>query len=363
MQPDGGLSYPEISADGIDAILEGWAANDDVAVKVGYEISAKVGSDDQILAPKFPVERDEYRKRSGVLEWECDSAYDKASDWGESEDALIGKSRAGGEIELRTIKKSTATEVEPFELESETPKPLESKPPIRPSWIILGALVTMVGFQQLTGWSAPFGIDAIIASGRRKESAAAPEQGDCFTNTAQQFADLVASLEGTHSRDWTGESATGYADATAQLTAAAQQISDLDTQTHDAVQSHADTVNQTRLLLEIEQDALIAMYVMVRFQECYCVFGPFPLWLWGWAIGVAGIAVAAGLAEVTLCSEKSTSTAKQASVIDYNQATAAALQAMAAYLPAPAGPPLTASVKSATRHAASASPVSHSARR
>ncbi|MBY0441742.1 MAG: hypothetical protein K2Q25_06345, partial [Mycobacteriaceae bacterium] len=229
----------------------------------------------------------------------------------------------GGENELNELDEPLAQQPEPAG---------ESRPWCRPSAIIVTALVLMVVFQQLTGWSAPFGFSGLPSSWRRKEAPPKAERGDVWVGDSQDFADMSALLQLAHPQTWSGQASGDYADATATLMALAQQMVELDQQSHGVVQAQADVVEETRFILGIEQDFLIVMFAVVLGLEQSCGTAMYT-WLWWFAFGVAVSTVAAGVGELISCSERSRQHADHANSIRYQEVTAAALQVISACPP------------------------------
>lgn len=203
----------------------------------------------------------------------------------------------------------------------------------RPSAVIVYALVLMVVFQQLTGWSVPFGFSGLPSSWRPKKAPPEAERGESLKKGSQDFTEVCAMLQKATPQTWSGEAAGDYTDATKTLMALAQQMAELDQQAHGVVKAQADVVEETRFILGIEQDFLIVMFAVVLGLEQLYGTAMFT-WLWWFAVTVAVSAVAAGAGELISCSQRSQQHAEQSDSVRYEEVTAAALQLIAANPPA-----------------------------
>lgn len=206
-----------------------------------------------------------------------------------------------------------------------------SRPWLRPSWIIAGALAAMMGFQQLTGWSAPLGFSGIPESWRPKESPPNSEKGDFLKDGAQGYVETSACLRRTAPDGWSGAAAGAYEDATRTLMVLAEQTADLDRQTRGVVKGHGEVVELTRFVLGMEQDFLIVMLGVVIYLEQACASVVFPPYLWWLAAGVSLAALAAGAGQLIACSEQSKKHARTAASMRYAEIARVAQQVTAAY--------------------------------
>ncbi|OBA71717.1 hypothetical protein A5641_10415 [Mycobacterium sp. 1554424.7] len=205
-----------------------------------------------------------------------------------------------------------------------------------PSRIILAALTTLLGMQQLAGASIPFGGSAW------KGSPTNPFQGDCFESGSRDFTDVADLLRMAVPQSWQGAAADAYTTANSALITQAQTMTDLDREMEKLVKDHAECVSQTQLGIGIEQDVLIAVYPMIVFLESnyYTFFKARTA-----AIAVSAAAVGAAVALLSWCLGTSIQTQQAVNRLAYGDVLAAVLAAIEAYASAPA-PQSNASVAS-----------------
>jgi hypothetical protein len=132
---------------------------------------------------------------------------------------------------------------------------------VLPSRIILGAMVVLVGLQQLAGLSIPFGVSAWKGSPNQRY------QGDCFPLGSQHFTEVARLLQTAVPRSWRGEASDGYAEKISTLVTQAQTMARLDLEMQQLVKDHAGRISKTQMGIGIEQDILIAVYPVIRYLE------------------------------------------------------------------------------------------------
>ncbi|MBY0440847.1 MAG: hypothetical protein K2Q25_01730, partial [Mycobacteriaceae bacterium] len=137
-----------------------------------------------------------------------------------------------------------------------------------PSRIVFCALVIVICLQQLAGAALPFGFSEVTWPGLPKAPLPShPEKGDFFKESAQEITEVSTVLQQARPSDWQGLTADAYTSANAALLAVAQQLAQLDRTMERYVNEQAAHVTQTQLGLGIEQDGLVAAYLLIGWLE------------------------------------------------------------------------------------------------
>ena len=192
----------------------------------------------------------------------------------------------------------------------------------RPSRIILYSMTVLVGLQQLSGISIPFGGSAW------KGSPTYPYQGDCFKDGAQYFTEVAALLQKTAPHSWRGDAAHAYTASNSTLVDQVQKMANLDLEMERLVQEHAEIVTKTQLGIGVEQDILIAVYAMMLYLEAepYTFFQALKV---AKAVALASMGTAFGL--LGWCLGTSIQTASKVNALGYGEVIAALLPQLTAY--------------------------------
>ena len=193
---------------------------------------------------------------------------------------------------------------------------------VTPSRVILGAMTVLVGLQQLSGISIPFGGSAW------KGSPTYPYQGDCFKDGAQHFTEVAALLQKTAPHSWRGDAAHAYTASNSTLVDQVQKMANLDLEMERLVQEHAEIVTKTQLGIGVEQDILIAVYAMMLYLEAepYTFFQALKV---AKAVALASMGTAFGL--LGWCLGTSIQTASKVNALGYGEVIAALRPQLTAY--------------------------------
>lgn len=204
------------------------------------------------------------------------------------------------------------------------------KPWFRPDQVVFAAIIVTIFFQQLAGFSAPFGLSA----------ASEPERGDYLKNGSQDFGEVHSLLADAVAQDWVGSAAGRYCAANTTLQELVLQMAELDSDMSGAVNGQADCVAQTQLGIGIEQDLLLAVYGAVWAMECAGMDSA----AWIVAFTLSGFALIAAAGLLINCAVTSQSHADTANGIDYGAVAQAARQLIEGYqaVGSPVGTPLRA---------------------
>ncbi|MBY0442345.1 MAG: hypothetical protein K2Q25_09455, partial [Mycobacteriaceae bacterium] len=179
----------------------------------------------------------------------------------------------------------------------------------------IGLLAIM---QEFVGVSAPFGFSAI-------GNPYSPENGDYFTDGAQQATRIDALLLQAAALSWHGGAASGYDMATQTLLEQVQTLADNDATMAKLVNEHARHVSQTQFNLGMLQDSLVVLFIAVAIIERLGSYEEAILFFtYSLALVLCPPFVAAGGGQLAYCRGNSLVAADQANHVDYRAVAAAA---------------------------------------
>lgn len=191
-----------------------------------------------------------------------------------------------------------------------------------PSRIILSAIVTLVGMQEMAGLSIPFGGSALQGSPIH------PYQGDCFNGGSQHFTNAVEILQSAAPQSWQGAAADGHTAANQTLVAQANKMAELDLQMEQLVKDQAECVSQTQLGIGIEQNVLIVAYPTIYSLES----NPSTfLTAMTMACATAAAAILAAMGQLGHCLDTSIQTQQAVNALAYEEVIAALQPVIDAY--------------------------------
>lgn len=188
------------------------------------------------------------------------------------------------------------------------------------SVLVVLSIVALIGMQEATGRSVPFG-------GSAASSSDSPERADFCTDGSRHFTQARAALRRAVPAGWQSEAAGAFEAANQALMAGIQTMASLDLQMQSSVNRHADYVARTQFNLGMFQDALVAVLLIVLALE---FADRWPV-AWLLACVVCGAFLGAGGGELVNCDAHSKDAAADADGLDYGAVTAAAQQVIADY--------------------------------
>ena len=193
-----------------------------------------------------------------------------------------------------------------------------------PSRIVFCALIIVICMQQLAGACLPFGFSEVSWPGLPEAPLPShPEKGDFFKSGAQEFTEIAELLQQAFPMRWQGAAAENYAGANSTFLATAQRLAELDRTMERYVNEQAAHVQQTQLALGIEQDALVATYLVVLWLER---FPETVVMAFKRAVEISLSSVIACIALLGDCLDHSRRRADRATKLDYAEATRATQQ-------------------------------------
>jgi len=188
------------------------------------------------------------------------------------------------------------------------------KTAILPSRLILLAILTLIGLQEMAGASVPFGFSATKLSPD-------PYAGDCFNQGSQDFTKVAELLKTAVPPSWQGAGADAYTTANDKLIELAETMAQLDTAMAGRVNEHAAIVRKTQLGIGVEQDILLVAYPFIVCLEKSPTTLPAA---WNTARAVALAAIVTALSLLGWCLGTSVQTGKAMDGLGYGDVLAEA---------------------------------------